>query len=361
MSISNRSRSLCSLGHCPKLKGKLHPRAGAYSDIGTRESNDDRVFAGDRCRLYLALDGIGGHAGGGEASRIVLDRLRSTIESMCANNSLRPDEDLRKAVTEALSAATKEMINLASKRPVYEKMGTVFALAYIIDDTLLYSRVGDARVYLVRHGRARQLTSDETYVQLMVDAGVIKPDDVREHPMRNVVLNAVGTHPNEGSVVVHSEPLMPGDIVVLTTDGVSDKVPDGVLASLVAADEAPDALAQSIVDAALHAGTSDNASCVVVSVRGSEEPPATRHGELHKELARVHQMLAELDSVDDELQSELQQIAEDIRRALHQGEQTEVPEFARELRDRVLDLEVSHPRLTNVVASITNLLASMGI
>ena len=85
------------------------------------------------------------------------------------------------------------MIQVAERSPELDKMGTVFALAYIVDGTLLYTHVGDSRVYLIRNKHALQLTSDETYVQLMVDVGVIKPDDVPEHPMRNVVLNAVGT------------------------------------------------------------------------------------------------------------------------------------------------------------------------
>ena len=212
-SSTSSIRSLCSLGLCRKRKGPLRPRAGAHSDIGLRKTNDDLVFSGNHCRLYVALDGIGGQAGGGEASRIVLEQLRSSIESMCESSDGHPVQHLKQAVSDAIVDARQEMLKVAQAAPEFDSMGTVFALAYIIDGTLLYTHVGDARVYLFRDGKTQQLTTDETYVQLMVDVGVIKPSDIPEHPMRNVVLNAVGTRADHPPTLVHSEPLRSGDAV----------------------------------------------------------------------------------------------------------------------------------------------------
>lgn len=354
-------RSLCSLGLCRGRKSRLRTRAGAHSDIGLRETNDDLVFAGDHCRLYVALDGIGGHAGGGEASRIVLEQLRSSIESMCASAGAHADQDLSQAVTQAVVDAREEMLKVAKETPEYDSMGTVFALAYVVDETLLYTHVGDARVYLYREGKTRQLTTDQTYVQLMVDIGVIDPDEIAEHPMRNVILNAVGTRSGKTPALVHSKMLLPGDVVLLTTDGVSDKLSEEDLSHLLSVDKPSKVIAEAVVTAALEAGTNDNASCVVVRVDRTGDVAAHEHDELHAQLTKLHQMLENVEEVDNELRADLQKISEGIRKALRADGQTDLQRLRSELRERALEFEVSHPHLTNAVASIVNSLAGLGI
>lgn len=353
--------SLCSLGLCRKRKGRLRPRAGAHSDIGLRETNDDLVFAGEHCRLYVALDGIGGHAGGEAASRIVLEQLRANIESMCESAGDHLDQDLKQAVSHAIADARAEMLKVAQETPEYDSMGTVFSLAYVVDGTLLYTHVGDARVYLYREGKTRQLTTDETYVQLMVDVGVIKPSDIPEHPMRNIVLNAVGTRPGAPPALVHAKTLLPGDVVLLTTDGVSDKLSAEEFSTLLSVDQHPSTIAKAVVKAALDAGTNDNASCVVVRIDRSDDVVADEHDELHAELTKLHEMLGNVEELDDELRTDLQKIAEDIRNALQEEGPSDLQGLRKELSDRALKFEVSHPHLTNAVASIANLLSSMGI
>lgn len=361
MSTNPTFRSLCSLGLCRKRAGQLQPSAGAYSEIGLRKTNDDLVFAADQCRLYVALDGIGGHAGGSEASKIMLDKLRSSVESMCESASGQPDVDLKQAVATAMSEATKQMVELAQKAPEFDKMGTVFALGYVVDDVLLYTRVGDARVYLVREGRAKQLTTDETYVQLMVDVGVIEPEEATDHPLKNVILNAVGTRSPDSPASVYSTLLLPGDIILLTTDGVTDKLPDDALAELLTADKEPEILAQAVVQAALDAGTKDNASCVVVRIDRARDDEPVAHEELHVELSKLHDMLSKVDSLDDELRADMRQIADDIRDALQKEHDAKLPGLAKDLSDRALAFEISHPRLTNTIGTIASLLARMGI
>ena len=361
MQSSTSTRSLCSLGFCRKRCGPLETQAGAHSDIGLRETNDDLVFAGEHCQLYVALDGIGGHAGGGEASRIVLEQLRSSIEAMCKSTSTTPDHDLKQAVTEAIAEARKEMLRVAQETPEYDSMGTVFSLAYVVGNTLLYTHVGDARVYLCRQGKTQQLTTDDTYVQLMVDVGVIKPADVPEHPLRNVILNAVGTRGSEPPTLVHSKLLLPGDMVLLTTDGVSDKLTEADLSQLLGVDAASNVIAQAVVKAALDAGTNDNASCVVVRIARSEDVVAARNTELHTKLTTLHDMLVDVKEVDDVIRADMQRIAEDIRTALRSDRANELLQLRTDLSDRALQFEVSHPHLTNLIASISNTLSAMGI
>lgn len=355
--------SVCSLGLCKERTGPLHTNAGAYSDKGTvRETNDDLVFASNECRLYVVLDGVGGYQGGGEASLIVLEQLRANIEGMCGATFREANQDLTIAVSHAIRAATQSMLELSVAIPDFARMSTVFALAYVIDGVLLFAHVGDCRVYLVRRGVARQLTKDETFVQTMLDAGVIQPDDVKEHPMRNVILNSVSTHPGNQLPAVHSVPLLPDDRVVLSSDGITDRLSGEQLVAAMDQGRNPAESAKSLVDAALEHGSRDNASCVVVHIaKGKDAQNSCPRSELHYELSRLHELLCELPAVDDELRKEMNTVASDIRRALkHRKAKTLIP-LGERLKERLLHFELSHPRLTAAVETITNALARFGI
>lgn len=369
--------TICSLGLCAQRHGALQVCSAACSDIGAvRHSNDDLVFADRDCRLFVALDGVGGQAGGAQASRIALNKLRTQIESMCASVGRQVEVDLKNAVKKALGDASAAMQQVAVINPELQKMGTVFALAYVVDDTLLYTRVGDSRVYLVRNGVAKQLTQDETYVQLMVDAGVIPPEQVSQHPMRNVILNAVGAQSAANPPSVQSCSLRPGDTVLLTTDGVTDSLGLDELATVVRANSSPQTIADSLVQAAIEGGSRDNASCVVIqfaanpqrhaetSCQGSR--PSTRD-DLRAELDKLHTMLVGIESVDEELRGGMEQIARDLQHALRDEDPVdeisaaELGRMGQEIRERALAFEVSHPYLTTAAASIADMLARMGI
>ena len=353
-------QSACSVGMCKKRKGPLKTSAGGYSDIGTvRKTNDDLVFASNQCRLYVVLDGVGGYAGGGEASLIVLKKLRENIEAMCEQHSAEANQGLEESVRKALKAATNSMLTMADGHPNLSKMSTVFALAYIVDGVLLYTHVGDCRVYLIRNGQAKQLTNDETFVQMLVDSGQIKPEQATNHPMKNIVLNAVGTRSVQYDPTVHSTMLLPGDVVVLTSDGVTDSLSNSEIVKLASEKDAPERIASSIVHAAIEGGSRDNASCIVVDIdRG---PTADTDDQLHFELAKLHDLLSGVDSVNNELRNEMTQVAEDLRVALKKSESGDLGHLKDQLQERALQLEADHPHVMTAITSITNILSSMGI
>lgn len=179
--------------------------------------------------------------------------------------------------------------------------------------------------------------------------------------MRNVILNAVGTRSDDPPALVHSKMLLPGDVVLLTTDGVSDKLTDEDFSQLLGVDRDPQVIAQAAVKAALEAGSKDNASCVVVRIDRADDVAADQHDELHAELTKLHEMLTNVEEVDDELRTDMQQIAQDIRQALREDGQTELQRLRNELSERALKFEVTHPHLTNAIAAIANSLSRIGI
>jgi protein phosphatase len=130
---------------------------------------------------------------------------------------------------------------------------------------VVLGHVGDSRAYLSRDGELVQLSRDHTYVQDLVERGQLDADSVRRHPWRNVVLRSVDGDPMHAGIDLVPLDLVPGDRVLLCSDGLTDLVPDGVIGPLVAVG-GPEAAARACVDAALAAGGRDNVTCVVVDL-----------------------------------------------------------------------------------------------
>lgn len=241
-------------------------RTGAASATGNyRVENEDRCYNDCRCGVLLIADGIGGHPGGALASRILIDTVPPVLSEALAEDEMdvpRMTELVRGAMEEARQA----MICCAQRRPKFNRMGATMALAVIADNVLYAARVGDCRVYHLREGRLRRLAEDETYVQVLVEAGTINRQQARSHPYRHHVLNWVGVEPLHCPVEVTATRLSPGDRIVLTTDGITDVLDDETIVGVVDWRRYPQAAAEALVAEALEQDSKDNASCVVAEL-----------------------------------------------------------------------------------------------
>jgi protein phosphatase len=150
-------------------------------------------------------------------------------------------------------------------------MGTTLtAVALSNQGEYLIANVGDSRTYLVRDRVVRQLTHDQSLVQVLLDSGAIAPEHARSHPQRSVVLEALDGE-TRAAPSISSWEARPGDRLLLCSDGLSDVVPDPEIATLV--QEAPrDVAAERLVEAALRAGGQDNVSVVVADVVVADDP-----------------------------------------------------------------------------------------
>lgn len=161
--------------------------------------------------------------------------------------------------------------------PSLRGMATTFtALFAASEDRLLLAHTGDSRGYLLREDVFSRQTRDDSYVQALVDRGLITPEQAQNHPRRNIITASLGGSEDD-SVGVIECPYEFGDRWLLCSDGVSDYVPEEELARLLG-EGSPDEAAQRIVDTALEAGTLDNATAVVCDIvdgaADGEERPA---------------------------------------------------------------------------------------
>jgi protein phosphatase len=143
-------------------------------------------------------------------------------------------------------------------------MGTTMTLAVFSPGAVEIGHIGDSRAYLYREGALAQLTRDHSLIADMLASGELTPEQAAVHPFRSVITRALGM---ESSVVVDrvSRALLPGDRVLLCTDGLTTMLGDPDIATLLAGGDAP-AAAAALIDAANSAGGFDNISVVVVDL-----------------------------------------------------------------------------------------------
>lgn len=233
-----------------------------------RAANEDA--AGCSPRFAVVADGVGGHAGGDVASGTVVHRLITALVAdaggagdAAENGPVPTIEDLRAAVT----AANDDLVRRSRREPELTGMATTLTGVFCTDDGVRLVHVGDSRAYRLRDGRGRRISRDDSLVQLLVDEGVIDAAAVARHPRRNVILHCLAGDPGDTAhVTVVDADVRPGDRLLLTTDGLTDYVPEGHVLAVLGDAATPEEAAERLVTTALDADAWDNVSVVVADV-----------------------------------------------------------------------------------------------
>jgi PPM family protein phosphatase len=241
---------------------------GAASHVGlVRETNEDAGFAGPY--LQVVADGVGGAAAGEIASA-------TTTYVVTALAAAHPDQDPAELLAEAAAVAHRELRRGIEDDSARAGMATTLIAALIRDETVTLVHIGDSRAYLWRASTLTRLSSDHTFVQSLVDAGRLTPEEAAHHPYRSVVLNSVNAD-DSPTAFVRDLDLGVGDRLLLCSDGLTDFVPDEVIAEALSEPD-PDDSAAALVEAALAAGGRDNVTCLVADL--GEGPQVRGDGRL---------------------------------------------------------------------------------
>jgi protein phosphatase len=218
----------------------------------------------------MVADGVGGHCGGAEAAEILVRSVAPQLAQIAATVGF--DIPAIQTITgNAIQTARREMIELAGFTPDYRQMGTTVALAFVVEGKLCVSHVGDCRVYLLHNDVLTQLTVDQTFVQVAIDAGMLTPEQARQHPWRHIVTNAVGVKPMDQPPDLAIVDLASGDRVLLCSDGLTGVIDDHSLRELLLADDNPQATVRRLIEEALENETRDNVTCVVFDIAETDE------------------------------------------------------------------------------------------
>jgi PPM family protein phosphatase len=266
--------------------GKYDVVVGMSSDVGcVRELNEDSgryVQPEDpevlslKGVLVVVADGMGGHSAGEVASRLAVEVVtRAYYEDR---------DDPRTALENAFHEANHEIHKAAEKDASKTGMGTTCTALVLQDGTAISAHVGDSRLYLVREGSIYLMTEDHSAVMEMVKAGLITLEQARHHPEKNVILRAMGSHP-EVEVTTWQEPfpVRAGDRFLLCSDGLYDLVEDEEIKQIVML-SAPPTACDNLIALAKERGGHDNITVGIVGLiaagDSAERPvPETRTAE----------------------------------------------------------------------------------
>lgn len=235
-------------------------RYAARSDVGmVRQDNEDSGYAGSR--LLVVADGMGGHASGELASSAAV----ATFADFDRDVDLADAADVLGLLAAAVDEAHEQIGRAASGSPESRGMGTTVTAFVWLGDRAALAHVGDSRAYLVRDGALVQLTKDHTYVQSLVDAGRITPEEALVHHRRNLLTKALdGNNPVEGDLSIREARV--GDRYLLCTDGLHGVVPESVMASILTGGTDPTGAVDALVEQALAGGAPDNVTALVADV-----------------------------------------------------------------------------------------------
>ena len=236
----------------------LQLRCAAVSHPGLiRSGNQDAVYVGDW--LVAVADGMGGMAAGDLASTLA-------IEAIAPLDVPASDDELIPALCRAVDEAGARVRVAVAEDPAREGMGTTLtALRLSATGTCLaLIHVGDSRAYLLRDAVLTKMTRDDTFVQMLVDEGLISAEEASDHPRRAVVTKAVQGDDVEASRRIVAPRV--GDRWLVCSDGLTNVVRDGALAEVLMSYADPHGCAQRLVELALGAGGPDNVTAVVADV-----------------------------------------------------------------------------------------------
>lgn len=272
------------------MKRKLHSHLpfATLTDRGlVRDQNEDSLaitaFASvseliPESLLCVLCDGVGGHQGGEIASRIAVDQITTYIEDADASS---PSIQL----INAIQTASEQVKNTAQTSVELYGMASTAACAWIIGKRLFIANAGDTRIYLVRQGCIHQISTDHTWIQEALNAGMIKTPELKDHPKAHAIKRFLGseTPPDVDTRLRFSEDpnqnrqgmlLEAGERLFMCSDGITDQVRDNEILALLSEHNLDDAL-EKIKSLVYQRGATDNLSMILVKIP-SGNPPITQ-------------------------------------------------------------------------------------
>jgi PPM family protein phosphatase len=251
------------------MKVKPGVEVAGLTDVGCQRQNNEDSFLywepvrdiefKQKGRLAVIADGMGGHDGGLEASRLAVETVRKVYGQSQSS-------DPQGALVEALIVAHARIREFAERYPAFYGMGTTCTALVVRERMLYFAHIGDSRLYLVRQRAISRLTRDHSYVGRLVESGLVSLEDAGKHPQRHILTAALGA--GIEAQVDHGEPnfaLQEGDNLLLCTDGLWGVLNEEELSDVVS-QFSPVEACLALVERARQRGGPDNITLQILRI-----------------------------------------------------------------------------------------------
>jgi protein phosphatase len=238
---------------------------GNHSDVGKKRKINQDSFGtakNDWGEIFIVADGMGGHKGGEVASKITVDHMCNAFKT--ASKDTSPAVFLDRSI----NGANDAVLTKAKEGPDFEGMGTTIVAVIIKDNDAHIAHVGDSRLYLIRNGQAFFKTKDHSFVQDLVEQGLINEAEAETHPKKNRILQAIGT----GSIKpdITTKKLYKNDHILLCSDGLSGEVQETEIIDKLNSSD-PMVACKELVDLANERGGPDNITVIAINIENGEK------------------------------------------------------------------------------------------
>ncbi|MDQ1330259.1 MAG: PPM-type phosphatase protein [Thermodesulfobacteriota bacterium] len=256
------------------------------TDVGMkRKGNEDSYFLDEKLRVYVVADGMGGHQAGEVASKLVADTIKELMTRYTAGDTDRiwavPKASKYSSwLVSAILEANRQVFRLSKSRKEYEGMGSTVSAVFVTAESLIAANVGDSPVYLIRNNEISLLSVPHT---AMAEYAAFAPAGAKalSEKYRHVITRAIGSKETVEPDFREIIPL-PGDMVVLCSDGLSDKVaPEEILKTVRS-----NALSKAggiLVDLAKERGGEDNITLIILKINPDSGAVKSVNGKVIKQ------------------------------------------------------------------------------
>lgn len=260
---------------------------GCLTDVGQkRQLNEDATITvkldlryqgfSQEAGLFVVCDGMGGHNAGEIASEMGVKVFASEfIKQLLAVKTTGSNEDdqqdspvnIQEMLGIALKTANQAIFSFSEADKESEGMGATIIAALITGDDIYVTQAGDSRCYIINSRETQQIGKDHSLVQELVDAGMLKQEEARFHPKKNVLSRVLGYYNDVEADTYHSK-LYDGDCILLCSDGLWDMLGDSEITSTVVTAPTPQKACEQLVADANESGGPDNITVIVIKPEG---------------------------------------------------------------------------------------------
>lgn len=236
-------------------------RSTGHSDPGlVRTSNQDHFYIDPKGRYFIVADGMGGHAGGEEASQIATQTIQTYLDQHWDIS-----ESSQVLLEKAFLQANQAIVQQQFQHPEHADMGTTAVVALFRQNQAWCAHVGDSRLYRLQKKELVQVTEDHTWVARATRAGDLSSEQAKVHPWRHVLSQCLGRK-DLRQVDTQQLDLQPGDRLLLCSDGLTEEVADDVIFKYLQFDQPFEGVVDTLINVAKENGGKDNITIVIIEI-----------------------------------------------------------------------------------------------